>query len=98
MNTANLQLEGLYVVLAALLESLREKGVFEHEELESLLDRTEARLASDPNRTTQLRDANVEAICFPARYLRQALHASAQGGDQSFMTLATQVGQVKRER
>jgi hypothetical protein len=98
MNTANLQLEGLYVILAALLESLREKGIFEHEELEALLARTEARLASDPNRTTQLRDANVEAICFPARYLRQALHASAQGGDQSFMTLATQVGQVKRER
>ncbi len=98
MNTANLQLEGLYVVLSSLLISLRDKGVFETGELESLLGQTEERLASDPNRTAQLRDANVEAICFPARYLRQALQTSAQGGSQSFAELATRVGQGKRER
>ncbi len=98
MNTANLQLEGLYVVLSAILASLREKGVFEHGELEKLLRETEARLASDPDRTVQLRESNVEAICFPARYLRQALQSSAQGGEQSFVRLATQVGQVKRDR
>jgi hypothetical protein len=98
MNTANLQLEGLYVVLSALLISLREKGVFENGELELLLSQTEERLATDPSRTTQLRDANVEAICFPARYLRQALQATAGGEAASFAELATRVGQVKRER
>lgn len=98
MNTANLQLEGLYVVISELLISLRDKGVFENRELELILRQTEERLASDSNRSSQLRDANVEAICFPARYLRQALQASAEGGVQSFAELATRVGQVKRER
>lgn len=96
MNTANLQLEGLYVVLSALLISLRDKGVFDGRELEHILCETEERLASDPNRTAQLRGANVDAICFPARYLRQALQSSAQGGSQSFPELATRVGQIKR--
>lgn len=98
MNTANLQLEGLYVVLSELLISLRDKGVFETQELELILRQTEERLASDPNRSSQLRDANVEAICFPVRYLRQALQTSAEGGSQSFPELATRVGQVKRAR
>ncbi len=98
MNTANLQLEGLYVVLTELLISLRDKGVFENHELELILRQTEERLASDPNRSAQLREANVEAICFPARYLRQALQTSAVGGSQSFAELATRVGQGKRER
>ncbi|WP_363346211.1 hypothetical protein [Methylocystis echinoides] len=98
MNTANLQLEGLYVVLSALLVSLRDKGVFESRELESILVETERRLASDPERNAQLRDANVDAICFPARYLRQALHSSEEGGGQSFVELATRVGHIKRER
>jgi hypothetical protein len=98
MNTANLQLEGLYVILSELLISLRDKGVFENRELEIILEQTEARLASDPNRSSQLRDSNIEAICFPARYLRQALQASTEGGSQSFAELATRVGQVKRAR
>ncbi len=98
MNTANLQLEGLYVVLSELLISLRDKGIFENRELELILHQTEARLASDPNRSSQLRDANVEAICFPARYLRQALQTSAEGGSQSFAELTSRVGHVKRER
>lgn len=98
MNTANLQLEGLYVVLSELLISLRDKGVFENRELELILRQAEERLASDPNRPSQLRDANVEAICFPARYLRQALQSSAEGASQTFAELTTRVGQVKRER
>jgi hypothetical protein len=98
MNTANLQLEGLYVVLSSLLISLRDKGVFENGELEALLAQTEERLASDPNRPAHLRDANVGAICFPVRYLRQALQTSEQGGSQSFAELATRVGQIKRDR
>jgi hypothetical protein len=96
MNTANLQLEGLYVVLSALLISLRDKGIFENREPELLLSQAEEQLARDPVRA--LRDANMEAICFPARYLREALQTAAGGDAPSFAELATRVGQIKRAR
>ncbi len=96
MNTANLQLEGLYVVVAALLVALREKGIFEGRELDDLLAETEAALIADPGRSAEMRDANVEAIRFPVRLLRQAVQASGEGRSLSFMELATRVGQTKR--
>jgi hypothetical protein len=98
MNTANLQLEGLYVVLSALLIAMREKGIFDHQEIDQLLAETESALVTAPNRQTALRDANVDAICFPARFLREAFQASSEGRDHSFAQLATRVGQVKRDR
>jgi hypothetical protein len=98
MNTANLQLEGLYVVISALLVSMREKGVFDDQEIDKILAEAESALASDPDRPTELRGANVDAICFPARFLRQALQASSEGRGHSFAQLATRVGQMKREQ
>jgi hypothetical protein len=97
MNTANLQLEGLYLVLATLLEAMCEKRVFQREEIESLLAKAESALRADANRLQEMRDANVEAICFPVRLLRQALQVSANEGRFSFGDLASRVGQAKRE-
>jgi len=45
MNTANLQLEGPYVVISA---ALREKGVFEEAEIDRLLAEAESALVVDP--------------------------------------------------
>ncbi len=98
MNTANLQLEGVYAVLAALLVAVRDKGVLNNDELDQLLAGVEADLASDSRRPTELRDANVDAIYFPARFLRQALKAADEGRAFSFARLATQVGQTKADR
>jgi hypothetical protein len=97
MNTANLQLEGLYVVVAALLVAMRDKGIFEAGELDELLAETEAALVADPSRSAEMRGANVEAICFPVRLLRQAVQAPTAGRRPSFMELASRVGQTKRE-
>jgi hypothetical protein len=97
MNTANLQLEGLYLVLATLLEAMCEKGVFQRDEIESLLAKAESALRADASRPQEMRDANVEAICFPVRLLRQALLVSAKEGKFSFADLASRVGQAKRE-
>ncbi len=97
MNTANLQLEGLYVVLSALLVTMRDKGVFGAQEIDRLLADTESALVSAPDRPADLRGANVDAICFPVRFLRQALQASSEGRGQSFAQLALRVGQMKRE-
>jgi len=96
MNTANLQLEGLYVVFAAVLEAMCEKGIFSRAELDSVLARAEEALNADPQRPAEMRDANVDAICFPARLLRQALQASPEEGGYSFAQLASLVGQAKR--
>lgn len=93
MNTANLQLEGVYAIIAALFGALRDKGVLGGEEIDSLLVDVELSLANDPLRPRELRDANVEAICFPARLLRLALRASAAGETFSFAQLAGRVGQ-----
>jgi len=98
MNTANLQLEGVYAVLAALLVAVREKGVMNNDELDGLLAGVEASLACDVRRPTELRDSNVDAICFPARFLRQALRANAAGRAFSFAQLASEVGQSKTDR
>ncbi|WP_159726192.1 hypothetical protein [Methylosinus sp. Ce-a6] len=93
MNTANLQLEGVYAILAALFGALRDKGVLGAEEIDSLLVDVELSLASDPLRPRELRDANVDAICFPPRLLRLALRGSAAGEGFSFAQLAGRVGQ-----
>ncbi len=98
MNTANLQLEGVYAVLAALLAALRDKSLMNSDELDRLLAGVESALASDARRPTEVRDANVDAICFPARLLRQALKANSDGRVFSFARLASEVGQAKGER
>jgi hypothetical protein len=98
MNTANLQLEGVYAVLAALLAAVREKGLMDGGELDRLLAGVETSLASDVRRPSEVRDANVEAICFPARLLRQALKADGEGRPFSFARLAGEVGQSKGEQ
>lgn len=97
MNTANLQLEGLYVAIVALLEAMCQKGLFQREEIEDVLARTESALRFDPNRPAEMRDANVEAICFPVRILMQAFQGDSVGRSQSFAHLASRVGQAKRE-
>ena len=55
MNTANLQLEGVYAVLAALFGALRDKGVCSDQEIDQLLEGVEKALASDTQRPTELR-------------------------------------------
>jgi hypothetical protein len=98
MNTANLQLEGLYATLVALFGALRDKGLFAEGEIDALLAGVEERLASDRRRPRELRDSNIDAICFPARFLRLALGETAAGADVSFAELVARVGRTKPER
>jgi len=95
MNPANMQLEGLYVAVAALISVLREKGTVSAQEIEGALRAAEDKLATDPARPTKLPDANLDAICFPLRFLRQANKAASEGRELSFSEIATLVGQTK---
>jgi hypothetical protein len=95
MNTANLQLEGVYLAIAATLSLLREKGLVSEEEIDTALAGAEVKATFDPDRPAELSAAHVDAICFPLRLLRLANHAHAQGRQPAFTELATRVGETK---
>jgi hypothetical protein len=97
MNPANLQLEGLYVAVAAVLNTLREKGVLSMQEIDQALLSAENKIESDPQRRTKLSDSNREAICFPLRFLRLANQTASIGQELSFSELTTRVGQSKED-
>jgi hypothetical protein len=90
MNTANLQLEGLYAAVAALMSTLRDKGVISTEEIDRCLREAEDTMTSKPR---DLSPANIEAIRFPFRYLRAANNAG--GCPRSFAAIATEIGMTK---
>lgn len=93
MNTANLQLEGLYAALAALMNAIRDKGVLSADEIETVLKNAEALHAESGRRT--ISEANIDAIRFPFRYLRATNKASAGGAQKSFFEIATEIGMTK---
>ena len=88
MNTANLQLEGLYIAVATLVEAIRQKGLLDADEIEQALLRAE-NLA--PQRSEPLPEANMAAIRFPARLLLLANQAAVRGEQFSFEDLARRV-------
>jgi hypothetical protein len=92
MNTANLQLEGLYAAVAALMNSLREKGVMTTDEIDACL--RDAEVVNTSARRT-LSPSNVDAIRFPFRYLRAANRTAAAGQPKSFFDIATEIGMTK---
>lgn len=95
MNTANLQLEGLYGALSALLLTLRRKGLLDQGEVEEALAAAEEAVLVDAGRPSELSPANVEAIRFPIRYLRAANGAAEP---RSFSEITTAIGQAKPPR
>jgi hypothetical protein len=95
MNTANLQLEGLYAALAALIHALRNNGAMSAEEIEAALGAAEEKITGDPARRNKLSDANRDAICFPLRFLRLANQTDSQGRQLSFSELTALVGRNK---
>jgi len=97
MNTANLQLEGLYIAVTALAEALREKGVLSSDELARSLDRAET-IAWEAEAKKGLSTSNIEAVVFPVRYLRVAVEAAAQGNHLPFHEVARIVGEAKLPR
>jgi hypothetical protein len=92
MNTANLQLEGLLMAVAAISRRLVDKGVLTGEELDRTLAEVEATLTGEDRAVEDLSPANRDAIAFPVRLLREA---NRQGVEAGFHALARRVGQDK---
>ncbi|HQZ11383.1 MAG TPA: hypothetical protein PK286_00735 [Devosia sp.] len=96
MNTANLQLEGLYMAIAAMTEALKQKGLLNAGEVDTALARAEQSVAEGAER--YLSPANLEAISFPIRLLRIANSTSFAGHPRPFSELTRRVGEVKDAR
>jgi len=92
MNTANLQMEGTLLALAALCEALKQKGMLSPAELENALDCAERGVSA---RAAALSVSNVEAIRFPIRFLRVALQRDGQPLDYS--SIAAHIGRARDE-
>lgn len=98
MNTANLQLEGLYTALSALVALLRRKNLLSQAEIDEALAEAERSIDGDGRRPAALSDANREAIRFPVRYLRRVNRRLDDGPLPSFTEVAGAVGSEKPER
>jgi len=96
MNTANLQLEGLYMALAALIELIKDKGLAGQDDIDAALARAEEAALAD--KSADLSAANLEAIGFPLRLLRLANSTSGAENPLSFNALTRRVGEAKDRR
>ncbi|MRG55008.1 hypothetical protein GF108_05340 [Phyllobacterium sp. SYP-B3895] len=95
MNTANLQLEGLCLAIAAVNRALVAKGLLTAVEIDTALRRAEAVAVGDDRAVEHLSPANRDAVCFPIRLLQLANNSGADT-PWSFSHLARMVGETKR--
>lgn len=94
MNTANLQLEGLYLAIAAINHLLVRKGIVDRDEITLALGNAE-KLVLGEQRNQDISAANREAVAFPIRLLQLALESSDDEGTIRFSELARLVGETK---
>ncbi len=92
MNTANLQLEGLMLALAAMNRALVRKGLLDSTEVEAALSEADNAVSRGPSQS--LSAANLDAVSFPIRFLRMANKTGDEG--QSFSDLARAVGEANQ--
>jgi len=91
MNTANPQLEGLYLAFAAINRLLVSKGIVSHSELQEVLQETEQTVLDDSRPLTVSR-SHQKAVAFPIRVLLLANEATERGDRFDFEDLAREVG------
>lgn len=94
MHAANLQLEGLYLAVAAINNALADKGILTKVEIDSALKRAEQAALGENRSIEDLSPAQRDAMAFPARFLIAANAAPTE--NLSFYALAKQVGESKK--
>ncbi len=95
MNTANLQLEGLYLAIASINKLLVAKGIVSIKEIDTALRRAEANATGDEHIVEDMTPANRDAVCFPIRLLQMANNSRSDRNTPTFSELAKMVGQTK---
>lgn len=91
MNTANLQLEGLYMAFAAVLAALRRHDVLSESAIDAALAEAEHNAEADSALGGERSQSNAQAVVFPIRLLRLA-NAYGVGDLPAFSELASRVG------
>jgi hypothetical protein len=85
MNTANPQLEGLYLAISALVRRMIEKGVLDGDDLHQAMAEAR-RVAEEDLQTSSMSDANRKAVLFPIELLDKA-----DGDVETFRMLARRI-------
>lgn len=93
MNISNLQLEGLYMAVAAINNLLVTKGLMSRDEIAETLRVAEQTAAEDVREG--LSPAQRDAIAFPLRLLQLANSSAGETGTIPFQELARMIGQQK---
>jgi hypothetical protein len=91
MNTANPQLEGLYLALAAVNRLLVDKGLVSNAELQDVLQATERAVLAD-DKPLNVSSSHQKAVAFPVRLLLLANEAHEEGKSFCFDDLAREIG------
>lgn len=91
MNTANLQLEGLYMALAAVLAALRRHEALSESAIDAALAEAERCVEADGGLNAERSASNQQAVAFPIRLLR-LVNAYGSGDLPPFSELAARVG------
>lgn len=94
MNTANLQLEGLYLSIAAINNALVQKGLLSREEVDQALRTAEQIALGDDRNVEDMSPSNREAVAFGPRLLAMANNMSDRD-TPPFSELARMVGETK---
>jgi hypothetical protein len=97
MNTANLQLEGFYLVIAALNELLIARGVITRQDVDDALQKAEE-AALNGYAIADMSGAHRDAVAFAPRLLQLASRGTGDGQIQSFAELAKLVGKTKNPK
>ena len=91
MNTANPQLEGLYLAIAAINRLMVEKGLLSHAEIQEVLQTVERDVLTD-DKQLNVSSSHQKAVAFPIRLLLLANEADEQGTKFCFDDLAREIG------
>lgn len=95
MNVSNLQLQGLYLAIASINNTLVAKGIISREEIDLALRRAEQSALGDDRLLEDLTPASRDAVAFPARLLMLANSSASETDVLTFSELAKMVGQTK---
>jgi hypothetical protein len=95
MNTANLQLQGLYLAIAAITKALVVKGLLTREEVDRALREAEMTSLAD-YRSDDAEAPNREAMAFAARFLRLVNNSGPGAEMPPFSEIARRVGEAKK--
>lgn len=94
MNTANLQLEGLYLSIAAINNALVQKGLLTRDDIDRALRTAEQIALGDDRNVEDMSASNRETVAFGPRLLAIA-NNMADTETPPFSELARMVGETK---